>query len=218
MHTVDCPNCGYAVRSRSDLSGTAVACPKCAKRFTVPAAAVEAEPLVAAELANDPQYGAPPSIPPPVSPRRPTSPVNRGLVLGCFGVMAGMCLLCMGPPFVTGFLEGMNNALEKNAAALAVWRRGEEWPQSEHAGVQSLAYLSTVEMVDWVEVEGNTIYLGFEPGTRNVGSFVEGAAVRFHRATDDDVWAWGIDGREPGWRAGDGPHLEKVVVRNGRVE
>lgn len=82
----------------------------------------------------------------------------------------------------------------------------------------ALRYLDEVPEVKWVEVEGNNVYIGFDPKPSDLALILRGAALKANAATDFGAHAWAVDAGQTGWRPGDGPYYAHATARYGRVQ
>ena len=89
------------------------------------------------------------------------------------------------------------------------------------AASKALAYLGTeVDELAWYEVDGNEVFIGFNPIPSDVGLVTHFAAMNGNKAIGFGFHAWAVDARkaDKGWRPGDPGGICEVSVRHGKVE
>lgn len=92
-------------------------------------------------------------------------------------------------------------------------------PKTSAAAVKELAYLSEQDGVNWHEVSGNNVYVGFsQPLPNDWKTILEEAALAGSNATDAEFHASGITGDEDKWRAyADSNTIGMVTARDAQV-
>jgi len=87
---------------------------------------------------------------------------------------------------------------------------------------EALAYLSTdVEEVQWLDFDGNDLYIGFRPIPGDLCTVIGGAAFRGNQATNFGYHVWAVDASKAakGWRPGDPAGLIcMATARHGESE
>ena len=82
-----------------------------------------------------------------------------------------------------------------------------------------LDYLLDIPEVQWTEVDGNTVYIGFREIPADLKDVCNAAAANGNRAISFGVHVWAVpaaSGR--GWRPGDGPYYYETTARYGSLE
>ena len=83
--------------------------------------------------------------------------------------------------------------------SLAGWRFAA--PRTSSAAVEALAYLSRLDAVAWHEVEGNSVFIGFDsPPPEEWRLICHAAALWGDKATGRTFHAVAIAGHAKGWR------------------
>ena len=83
---------------------------------------------------------------------------------------------------------------------------------------ETLKYLDDMEAVSWWEVDGNDVYINFNDISFNYKVAIRMAATLGNRATDFGVHVWALNGKQRGWRPGDGGYLDNVTARYGKLQ
>ena len=83
---------------------------------------------------------------------------------------------------------------------------------------EKLNYLNDMEAVSWWEVDGNDVFINFHDLSFNWKAAIRMAATLGNRATDFGVHVWALNGKQRGWRPGDGGYLENVTARYGKLQ
>jgi len=81
-----------------------------------------------------------------------------------------------------------------------------------------LAYLHEIPEIDWIEIEDNNVYIGFNSLPEDWRIIVNAAAVHGNKAINFGCHAWAVDARYRGWRPGDGPFYGEASARYGKLE
>ena len=94
-------------------------------------------------------------------------------------------------------------------------------PDREMKFTKALAYLddrSALPEIAWVEMEGNSVYIGWHSLSEDWQNICRAAAANGSRAIGFGCHVWAVPADRPGWRPGDGPYFGKFTVRHGRLE
>ena len=83
---------------------------------------------------------------------------------------------------------------------------------------RELHYLSELEDVEWVEFDGNDVYIGFTRRPADLEAVLRAAALNGNRAIDFGVHVWAAPAADKGWRPGSGQYYAEVTARNGKIE
>ena len=82
-----------------------------------------------------------------------------------------------------------------------------------------LSYLMTeVDEIEWIEVDSNVVYVGFEPLPSDWEMIIKGAALRANRAIGSGAHVWAVKAANKGWRPGDSSYYGEVTARYGKIE
>ena len=85
----------------------------------------------------------------------------------------------------------------------------------------ALAYLTdgTVSEVQWVEHNGNSVYVGFSPKPSDLRWVINGAALKCNKAIDFGCHVWAVDARRVSrpWRPGQAGLICEATARHGKV-
>jgi len=81
-----------------------------------------------------------------------------------------------------------------------------------------LKYLNDIEEIGWYEVDGNTVYVGFNIRPTDISLILKGAALRANNAINFGVHVWAVKANQKGWRPGDSSYYEEVTARHGKIE
>jgi len=83
----------------------------------------------------------------------------------------------------------------------------------------ALNYLDeAVKEIQWIEIEGNTVYIGFKALPEDYVLIIKGAALRGNKAIDFGVHVWAISAEHRGWRPGKGPYYGEATARYGKIQ
>ena len=87
---------------------------------------------------------------------------------------------------------------------------------------ESVSYLlnkNAYPTIAWVDVNSNTINIGFTKKSREISAIIREAALRCNKAIDFGchVWAIPANSTRP-WRGGDGEYYENVTARYGGIQ
>ncbi len=97
-------------------------------------------------------------------------------------------------------------------------------PSKTNTGKESLSgsisYLKSIKEVEWVSVDGNDVYIGFNQFPNDFKTICKGAALRGNEEIDFGVHVWAIDANRysNSWRPGSGSYQYEVTARHGRIE
>ena len=83
---------------------------------------------------------------------------------------------------------------------------------------EELSYLSDIPEVAWIEVEKNSVYVGFSLLPNDWEMIIKGAALRGNKATNFGCHVWAVDADKKGWRPGDSPFYGEFTARYGKLE
>ncbi len=81
-----------------------------------------------------------------------------------------------------------------------------------------LEYLNDVEEIVWVEIESNTVYIGFEPIPNDWKMIIDFAALYGNNVTGFGTHVWAVYGKRKGWRPGDSSFIGSTTARHGKIE
>ena len=82
---------------------------------------------------------------------------------------------------------------------------------------KSLSYLNDIPEVEWVEVDGNDVYIGFKERPSDLKLIIHAAAINGNRAHGFGVHVWAVDAKYAGWRPGAGPYWCTATARHGKI-
>jgi len=84
----------------------------------------------------------------------------------------------------------------------------------------ALNYLNEINEVKWIDIDGNDVYIGFEPLPSDYKIICKSAALNGNRAINFGVHVWAIDASKyhKGWRPGDSPFYYTITARYGKIE
>jgi hypothetical protein len=73
--------------------------------------------------------------------------------------------------------------------------------------------------IEWMDVDGNNVYIGFKKAPRDLSIIIRAAALSCNKAINFGchVWAVPSNSNRP-WRPGAGRYYEEVTARYGRIE
>ena len=83
---------------------------------------------------------------------------------------------------------------------------------------EAMSYLNELYEVDWYEVDGNNVYIGFEPLPDDWQIVINGAALHGNKTTNFECHVWAINANQKGWRPGDGLFHGKATAYSGRLK
>ena len=83
---------------------------------------------------------------------------------------------------------------------------------------KELSYLSDIPEVAWIEIEENSVYVGFNSLPKDWEMIIKGAALRGNNATNFGCHVWAVDANKKGWRPGDSPFYGEFTARHGKLE
>ena len=84
---------------------------------------------------------------------------------------------------------------------------------------KELAYLwEIIPEVRWCEIEGNDVFIGFDPLPDDWKAIIAGAALRGNKAINLGCNVWAVRAQHKGWRPGAGPYYGEITARYGRIE
>ena len=81
-----------------------------------------------------------------------------------------------------------------------------------------LAYLKDMPEVSWVEVNNNSVFIGFKTLPRDLKSIVSAAAIHGNRAADFGVHIWAVPESQKNFRPGLDPSYCTATARHGKIE
>ena len=81
----------------------------------------------------------------------------------------------------------------------------------------ALTHLKEVSEIVWIEIDRNTVYLGFSERFVDLSIVTKGVALRANEAISFGAHAWAVDAKHRGWRAGDGSYWFEATARNGQI-
>jgi hypothetical protein len=90
----------------------------------------------------------------------------------------------------------------------------------EHILGSELGYLKNIREVQWIEIDSNTVYVGFAPIPSDYREICNAAAFIGNRAINFGVHVWAIDATKYNnyWRPGSGTALYETTCRHGQFE
>lgn len=81
-----------------------------------------------------------------------------------------------------------------------------------------LNYLNDIGEVSWLEIDGNNVYIDFEPLPSDWNTIIRAAALNGNRAIDFGVHVWAMSGKQKGWRPGDSGYTGNATARYGKIK
>jgi|GEM_PF-5825969 len=129
--------------------------------------------------------------------------LGKLLACGCLVV-----LMISGSVVLVGFLVSQDSSTGSSAP--------DPTPPGSNPGLSYLAHISDVR---WYYVDGNSVYIGFNPIPADLSAIVGGAALRGSTETDSEFRAWAVDARVAGesWRPGGDGFVCEATGRGGFI-
>lgn len=120
---------------------------------------------------------------------------------------------------IIGFSIILFSFFESSANTPYEWKNRPKRSSNYQALQGAMSYLLDIPEIEWYEIQGNDIYIGFNTLPSDWRIIINGAALRANETIDFGVHVWAIDSNRfnKGWRPGDGSYYGEVTARYGKI-